>query len=160
MFGAEPGGDNSSTGEPHKKRRLATNEGSGDAPFFSEICVFADLRVMARFFEAGDALEAADGVFIENIVVADPELEGKAGANWNEAVKNFVVADWEFAPAATADDDPSLRAPLHEGPLALSRKLAQDEDPFAIRAGGALRPLQSGTLRQSHGGLPSIPISS
>src|SRR5438874_7704367 len=37
MFGAEPGGDNSSTGEPHKKRRLATNEGSGDAPFFSEI---------------------------------------------------------------------------------------------------------------------------
>src|SRR5438045_2443113 len=92
MFGAEPGGDNSSTGEPHKKRRLATNEGSGDAPFFSEICAFADLRVMARFLEAGDALEAAEGVFIKNIVVADPELEGKAGANWNEAVADCVVA--------------------------------------------------------------------
>ena len=57
---------------------------------------------MARFLEAGDALEAAEGVFIKNIVVADPELEGKAGANWNEAVEDFVVAD---GPWYATDDD-------------------------------------------------------
>jgi len=51
------------------------------------------LRVFASFFEAGDALNAADGVFVEDVVVADPEFEGEAGAEGNEAVERGVVAN-------------------------------------------------------------------
>ena len=51
------------------------------------------MRIFASFFEARDALNAADGVFIEDVVVADPEFEGQIGAEGNEAMERGVVAN-------------------------------------------------------------------
>ena len=77
MFGACPGGDDSSRGETEKKRRLLLNERIRETGLFGEVGVFADLRIVARLLEAGDASEAADGVFVKNVVVADPEFKRK-----------------------------------------------------------------------------------
>ncbi len=61
--------------------------------FFSEVGGFAELGVAAGFFEAGDALAAADGARVEDIVVADPEFEGEIGTKRNGAVELRKVAD-------------------------------------------------------------------
>ena len=76
-----------------EKRWFLADEIGGAFPLLGEVGVFAELRVVARFFEAGDALDAADGVGIKDVVVADPEFEGEAGADWNEAMKSSVVAN-------------------------------------------------------------------
>jgi len=72
MFSTDPGGDDFSPNEMEKQGRLLTDEKSGPGPFFGEVGVFAQLRVAPRFFEAGDALNAVDGVRIKNVVVAYP----------------------------------------------------------------------------------------
>src|SRR6266404_913085 len=77
MFGACPGGDDFSGGETKKKRRFLLNERIREKGLFVEVGVFADLRIVARFLKAGDASEAADGVFVKNVVVADPEFKRK-----------------------------------------------------------------------------------
>jgi len=51
------------------------------------------LSVEAGFAESSDTLNSADGVFVEDIVVAKPEFEGKIAANGNEAMEIVVVAD-------------------------------------------------------------------
>src|SRR6267154_3021851 len=82
-----------------KKRWFLADEIGGAGPLLGEVGVFAELRVVARFFKAGDALNAADGVGIKNVVVADPEFEGEAGADKYEAMESGVIANgpWQTA---------------------------------------------------------------
>ena len=54
------------------------------------------------FFVARDALDAVDRVLVKNAVVANPEFEGKAGTDGNEAVKVVVVAQ---GPGKAAEKD-------------------------------------------------------
>src|SRR5216683_3066425 len=76
-----------------EKRWFLADEIGGAGPLLGEVGVFAELRVVARFFEAGDALNAVDGVGIKNVVVADPEFEGKTGTDGNETMESGVVAN-------------------------------------------------------------------
>ena len=85
-----------------EKRWFLADEIGGARPLLGEIRVFAELRVVACFFEAGDALNAVDGVGIKNVVVADPEFEGKAGTDGNEAMESGVVAN---GPRQTAEEN-------------------------------------------------------
>ena len=65
------------------------------------------MSVLAGFFVAGNALNAAYGVFIENVVVADPQFEREAGAQGDEALERGVVAN---RPRQTAQDDQRERS--------------------------------------------------
>jgi len=76
-----------------EKRWLLADEIGGACPLLGEVGVFAELRVVARFFEAGDALNPVDCVGIKNVVVADPEFEGKTGTDGNETMESGIVAN-------------------------------------------------------------------
>ncbi len=76
-----------------EKRWFLADEIGGAGPLLGEVGVFAELRVVACFFEAGDALNPVDCVGIKNVVVADPEFEGKAGTDGNETMESGVVAN-------------------------------------------------------------------
>src|SRR5882762_5863938 len=93
MFGAGPGGDDSFGGEAQVERGVLTDEGSCEGGLFIEVGGFAELCVTASFFEAGDALATADGVWVKDVVVADPEFEGKIGAKRDGAMELRKVAD-------------------------------------------------------------------
>lgn len=92
-FGAEPCGDDAARGKTNFKSGVSADEIRGEAPFFLHEGGFAELGVAARLFETGDVLNAMDGVRIEDVVIAEPELKGKIGAQRNEAVKGGVIAD-------------------------------------------------------------------
>src|ERR1700747_308249 len=92
MFGADPGGDDFSAGQLEEKGWLVEDESGSASPFFGEGGIFSQLRVKASFFEASDALGTVDGVRIKNVVVADPQFEGKAGPNRDCAVESSVVS--------------------------------------------------------------------
>src|SRR5258708_7798191 len=76
-----------------EKRWFLADKIGGACPLLGEVGVFAELRVVARFFETGDALNPVDCVGIKNVVVADPEFEGKTGTDGNETMESGVVAN-------------------------------------------------------------------
>ena len=92
MFSARPGGDDSLARETQEKQRFLPDEGIREMPLFGEVGVFTDLCIVARFLEARDASNAADGMFVKNIIVADPEFKRKARTDGNQAMKRRVVA--------------------------------------------------------------------
>jgi len=76
-------------------------------PFIGEVGVFAEVRVFAGLFVAGDALNAADGVFVKNVVVADPQFEREAGADGDEAMERGVISN---RPREAAEQDQGERS--------------------------------------------------
>jgi len=78
---------------------MRADEVPGEAALFVHKGGFAELRVETDFAEARDALNTADGVFIEDVIVAEPEFEGKIGAKWNEAMELDEVADGPWCAA-------------------------------------------------------------
>ena len=76
-----------------EKRWLLADEIGGAGPLLGEVGVFAELRVVACFFKAGDALHPVACVGIKNVVVADPEFEREAGADKYEAMESRVIAN-------------------------------------------------------------------
>src|SRR6266481_6769935 len=90
-----------------EKRGFFPDESCGVSPFFGEVGIFTELRVVAGFFETSDALDAVDGMGIKDVVVADPKFEGKAGANGDDAVESCVVAN---GPGKAAQHDKQERA--------------------------------------------------
>src|SRR6266478_465657 len=90
-----------------KKRGFLVDESGGASPLFGEVDVFTELRVVAGFFEASNALNAVDGMGIKDVVVADPKFEGKAGPNGDYAVESCVVAN---GPGEAAQDHQQERA--------------------------------------------------
>src|SRR5260370_21868734 len=90
-----------------EKHRFLGDESGGAGPLFGEVGIFTELRVVAGFFEASDALDAVDGVGIKDVVVADPKFEGKAGTNGDYAVERSVVAN---GPGKAAEHNQQERA--------------------------------------------------
>ena len=76
-FGAEPGGGNAAPDEAGFKSGMRADEVASEAALFVHKGGFAELRVETGFAEARDALDAADGVFVEDVIVAQPEFERK-----------------------------------------------------------------------------------
>src|SRR5258708_16584060 len=76
-----------------ERRWFLGDETGGTGPLLGEVGVLAELRVVACFFEAGDALNPVDCAGIKNVVVADPEFEGKTGTDGNEMMESGVVAN-------------------------------------------------------------------
>lgn len=106
MFGAEPGGDEAEGGEAQEERGLGANEGKGSGALLIEVSGFPELGVGANFLEASDALGGVGSVWVEDVVIAAPKFERKAGANGYEAVEAGVVAD---GPGQAAEDDEKER---------------------------------------------------
>lgn len=72
---------------------VGVDEIPGEFVFLVHEGSFSELRIEAGFAEASNALDAADGVFVEDVVVAEPEFEGKIAADGNEAMELGVVTD-------------------------------------------------------------------
>src|ERR1043166_1169557 len=102
MFGAEPAGDDSPAGELKEKGWLLAHESDGASLFVGQVGSFPKLGVTASFFEPSDALRAIDRVRVKNVVVADPQLERKVGADRYQAVEIFVIAN---RPRSTTKDN-------------------------------------------------------
>src|SRR5262249_36138248 len=101
-FGAEPGGDNAARDKVSFKSGMCANELPGEAALFVHVSSFAKLSVETRLAKASDALDPADGVLIEDIVIAKPEFERKIRTERDEAVELNVVA---AGPGSATDYD-------------------------------------------------------
>ena len=71
---------------------MSAYEVESEPPLLIHETVLAELRIKARFAKARDALNASDGVFIKDIVVAEPQLKREIAANRDEAMEIHVVA--------------------------------------------------------------------
>src|SRR5205814_577483 len=67
------------------------------------------------------------------------------------SLKELRVAHRKFAAASAAHQHPSLRAPLHERPLALRRQVPQHQHAIAIGTRRALGDFRGRVSRQDHG---------
>ena len=88
---------------------MRLNEVPGEVVLLIHKIVFAELSVEAGFAESSDTLNSADGVFVEDIVVAKPEFEGEIAANGNEAMETVVVADGPGEAAKERDGESDAR---------------------------------------------------
>ena len=75
------------------ERSMRADEVPGETAFLVHECGFAEVRVETSFTEASDALDAADGALIKDVIVAEPKFEGKITTNRNEAMKLNVVTN-------------------------------------------------------------------
>src|SRR6266853_669242 len=76
-----------------EKRWFLADETGGTGPLLGEVGIIKKKSVVACFFEAGDAPNPVDCLGIKNVVVADPEFEGKTGTDGNETMESGVVAN-------------------------------------------------------------------
>src|SRR5579859_8130838 len=81
---------------------MRTDEIPGEAALLVHVSVFTELRIKANFAEARDALRAADGVLVEDVVIADPEFEREIRAQRDETVELDVITD---CPGKAAKDN-------------------------------------------------------
>lgn len=72
---------------------MRADEVPGEAALFIHESGFAKLRVETGFTEPCDALDTPDCVFVEDVIVAEPEFERKIGAKGNKVVELDEVAD-------------------------------------------------------------------
>src|SRR5438128_8525410 len=79
-FCAEPCSGDAAGDEAGFKSAMRADELPSEAALFVYEGGFPELGVEARFAKACDALRTADGVFVENVIVAEPELERKIRA--------------------------------------------------------------------------------
>src|SRR5947207_7862145 len=71
--------------------------------------------------------------------------------HFDGSLKDLRGPHRKLAATAAAHQHPSLRATLHEWPLAFWRQMAQHQHAIALRAGGALGNLRGRVVGQNHG---------
>src|SRR5215467_5706587 len=93
MLAAEPGGNDPPARQLRKQRRFVLDKGNRQARLLLKVGALPERRIPAGFLIPGDALNAARGVLVKEVVVADPQLEREAGADRNKTMKLAIVAD-------------------------------------------------------------------